>query len=100
MQRLAIVLVLTCCSSVCAQQSHVKEPGNETVPVNGDAHQKAIASYVAEARATYPAAKKRFLAGLPPRHTFYVSTLLYQEGPKGKLAEDVFIEVSHAWSFQ
>jgi uncharacterized protein YegJ (DUF2314 family) len=95
MYRLAIGLILACCSSAFAQQWHGKEPGNETGPVNGDAYQKAIAPYVAKARATYPAAKKRFLAGLPPKYTFYVWTRLYQEAAKGQRprVEDVFIEV-------
>ena len=37
-----------------------------------DAFENAIAPYVARARATYPAAKKRFLVGLPPNHFFTV----------------------------
>lgn len=34
--------------------------------------ERAIAPYVAKARATYPAAKKRFLSGLPADHLFTV----------------------------
>jgi uncharacterized protein YegJ (DUF2314 family) len=95
MRRLAIALVLISSSFAFAQKWHGKEPGNETGPVNGEAYQKAIAPYVAKARATYPAAKKRFLASLPPNHTFYVWTRLYQPGVKGQQprAEDVFIVV-------
>lgn len=37
-----------------------------------EAFDRAIAPYVAKARATYPAAKKRFLAGLPPNSYFSV----------------------------
>lgn len=37
---------------------------------------RAQAPFVAQARATYPAARERFLAGLPPRHTFFVVTRL------------------------
>ena len=96
MHRLTIALILISCSSVCAQQKwRGKEPGNETGPVNGEAYQKAIAPYVAKARATYPASKKRFLAGLPANQTFYVWTRLYQESAKGQRprVEDVFIQV-------
>src|SRR5438093_1187613 len=95
MRPLTLFLVFLCSTSALAQKWQGKEPGNETGPVNGEAYQKASAPYVAKARATYPAAKKRFLAGLPPKHTFYVWTRLYQEAAKGQRprAEDVFIEV-------
>jgi uncharacterized protein YegJ (DUF2314 family) len=35
-----------------------------------------VAPHVEQARSTYPEAKRRYLAGLPPRHTFFVTTLL------------------------
>ena len=53
-------------------------------------YDKAIAPAVAKARATYPDAKKRFLAGLPLGHTFVVRTRLTDS--RGK-AEDCLIEV-------
>lgn len=53
------------------------------------AYAKAIAPYVAKARATYPAAKKRFLAGLPPGHRFSVRVPLF-DGPR---REDTFVGV-------
>ena len=34
---------------------------------------RAIAPYVAQARASYPEARARYLAGLPPRHSFFVT---------------------------
>ena len=34
---------------------------------------KATEPMVAEARRTYPAAKQRFIAGLPPRQTFFIT---------------------------
>jgi uncharacterized protein YegJ (DUF2314 family) len=60
-----------------------------------DALEKAIAPYVAKARATYPAAKKRFLEGLPPGYSFSVWTRLFQKhSPTGQLRyEDVFVDV-------
>jgi uncharacterized protein YegJ (DUF2314 family) len=56
---------------------------------------RAIAPYVAKARATYPAAKKRFLAGLPPNHAFSVWIRLYQNDKKSRESrqEDVFVAV-------
>jgi len=36
----------------------------------------AIKPYIEKARQTYPEAKKRFLAGLPPKHSFFVTTRL------------------------
>jgi len=49
-----------------------------------------VAPHVEEAQSTYPAAKRRYLAGLPPRHTFFVTTLL-----RDKLGhfENVFVVV-------
>jgi hypothetical protein len=53
-------------------------------------YDKAIAPYIAEARATYPAAKKRFLAGLPRGNTFSVRLPLVDAGGK---REDSFVTV-------
>jgi uncharacterized protein YegJ (DUF2314 family) len=60
-----------------------------------DAYDRAIAPYVAKARASYPAAKKRYLAGLPPDHTFAVWIRLYQNDKKSRenRHEDVFVVV-------
>jgi uncharacterized protein YegJ (DUF2314 family) len=54
------------------------------------AYDRAIAPYVAKARASYPAAKKRFLAGLPPGHKFSVRVSLFDRDGK---REDSFIHV-------
>jgi uncharacterized protein YegJ (DUF2314 family) len=56
-----------------------------------DALMKAEAPYIAKGRATYPAAKKRFLAGLPPKYRFEVRKRLAD--PDGVRLEEVFIEV-------
>jgi uncharacterized protein YegJ (DUF2314 family) len=76
-----------------------KRPGPPDTPkrMSGnqiDAYDKAIAPYVAKARATYPAAKKRFLEGLPPGYSFSVWTRLFQKDSKtGQLRhEDVFVD--------
>ncbi len=55
------------------------------------AFEQAIAPYVAKARATYPAARKRYLAGLPRGDGFYVTTRLHDKAGKW---EQVFIAVS------
>jgi hypothetical protein len=53
-------------------------------------YDKAIAPYIAKARATYPGAKKRFLAGLPPGHRFSVRIpLVDRDGAR----EDSFMVV-------
>jgi uncharacterized protein YegJ (DUF2314 family) len=56
---------------------------------------KAIAPYIAKARATYPTAKKRFLEGLPPGYSFSVWTRLFQKDAKTRELrhEDVFVDV-------
>jgi uncharacterized protein YegJ (DUF2314 family) len=51
---------------------------------------RAMEPYVAKARNSYPAAKRRFLAGLPPRHTFFVTTRL-NDGAGG--IEQAFVAV-------
>lgn len=51
---------------------------------------KAMEPYVANARASYPAAKQRFLKGLPPHHTFFVTTRVRDQ--RG-MVEQVFVVV-------
>jgi len=53
-------------------------------------YDKAIAPYVAKARATYSAARKHFLAGLPPGHKSLVRLRLTDSQNR---AEDSFVEV-------
>ena len=65
-------------------------------PVNAGAGQveqmeAAIKPYIAKAKTTYPQAKARFLSGLPPRHTFFVTTRLYDSS---KRFEQFFIAVT------
>ncbi|MEY2577034.1 MAG: hypothetical protein QOF80_2521 [Verrucomicrobiota bacterium] len=59
------------------------------------AYRRAAAPYVAKARATYPAAKKRFLAGLPPGHTFAVMVRLQviDHAKKEVQQADIFVDV-------
>lgn len=55
-----------------------------------DPFEKAIAPYVAQARATYPQARERFLAGLPKGQLFFLTTRIKDR--KGNVAQ-TFIEV-------
>jgi hypothetical protein len=55
------------------------------------AMEAAIAPYIAKARESYPAARDRYLAGLPPGHIFYVTTRLRDQDGRH---EQVFIRVS------
>jgi uncharacterized protein YegJ (DUF2314 family) len=60
-----------------------------------DAYDRAIAPYVAKARASYPAAKKRFLAGLQRGYSFTVYVRLYQSADKShkEAWEDLYVIV-------
>jgi hypothetical protein len=53
---------------------------------------KAEEPLIAKGRATYPAAKKRFLAGLPREDVFYVRKRLVDPGDGRR--EEVFVEVN------
>lgn len=57
-----------------------------------DEYRAAIAPYVAKGRKTYPEAKKRYLAGLPPGRTFFVVTNLRD---KAGTTEQVFVAVAN-----
>jgi len=52
--------------------------------------ERAIAPYSAQAKKTYPDAKRRYLAGLPPGHVFSVLTTLRGAGGQ----ETVFVVVN------
>jgi hypothetical protein len=71
-----------------------KAPQDEPIASRSEkdaqALEEAIKPYVEEARKTYPEAKARFLAGLPAKQGFYVSTRLTDS--KGR-KEQAFIRV-------
>jgi uncharacterized protein YegJ (DUF2314 family) len=74
-------------------QAQKNAPVNKPFKATGQqlaAYDKAIAPYVAKSRATYPAAKTRFLAGLPPGYSFSVRVRLTD--PNGQ-REDSFMTV-------
>lgn len=67
-------------------------PKDKPVTTEGaqiDDIQRAIAPYIAQAKATYPDAKRKFLAGLPTGHSFFITTQLR----RGNLVEQVFVAV-------
>ncbi|HYJ05084.1 MAG TPA: DUF2314 domain-containing protein [Chthoniobacterales bacterium] len=73
--RLAAIIAVIASATTCAS-AQSKAPVDKPQAIRSEkqyqALEKAIAPYVAKARATYPAAKKRFLAGLPPNYLFTV----------------------------
>ena len=55
-------------------------PKDKPVDAKGteaDQLEEAIKPYIEKAKNTYPQAKARFLSGLPPRHTFFITTRLH-----------------------
>ncbi|HKR23541.1 MAG TPA: DUF2314 domain-containing protein [Pyrinomonadaceae bacterium] len=52
--------------------------------------EEAIKPYIEKAKNTYPQAKARFLSGLPPKHTFFITTRLHDSSNRW---EQVFIAV-------
>ena len=51
---------------------------------------EAIKPYIQKAKDTYPEAKKRYLTGLPPKETFFITTRLHDKAGR---FEQVFIAV-------
>jgi len=89
MKRAFLIFVLV--PSIVAAQRAPDKPVLSGGKKANDALMKAEAPYIAKGRATYPAAKKRFLAGLPPKYRFEVRKRLTDPG--GVRLEEVFIEV-------
>jgi hypothetical protein len=75
-----------------SQEPHVstQAPPDKPVSVTSDEQKRrldaAVAPYVAQARATYPHAKQRFLAGLPPQHSFFVTVELRDAAGHSEMA--------------
>ena len=96
------MVVLSVLVLLCAGIGYSQEP-SELTPLAANAPKdqpgthpdekkfdEAIKPYVEKARKTYPDAKERFLAGLPPKHVFYVTARLHDSAGRW---EQVFIEV-------
>ena len=95
----AFALLLLSFTAVIAQQRdpgvHVAANAPQDKPGQITAEQEkkfdeAIKPYIEQARKTYPEAKQRFLDGLPPKHSFFVTTRLHD--PDGRF-EQVFVAV-------
>jgi hypothetical protein len=52
--------------------------------------EEAMKPYIEQAKKTYPEAKQRYLAGLPAKHVFFVTTRLHDAAGR---FEQVFVEV-------
>ena len=96
---LSIALMLATAGVAISQQPkqeiYVAPNAPKDKPVNAkqsEAEQieAAIKPHIEKARNTYPQAKARFLNGLPPKHTFFITTRLVDET---KRFEQVFIAV-------
>jgi hypothetical protein len=94
----AAVLALACAGRAARAQQpvHVAPNAPADRPMAAaracqwDAARRAMAPYVAQARASYPGARDRFRAGLPDRHSFFVTTRL--RDARGR-EEQVFVAV-------
>lgn len=97
--RLALITVVITFAACACASAQSKAPPDKVQRMRGDkqleAMERAIAPYVAKARATYPAAKKRFLAGLPPNYLFTVWLPFDEIDKKTKeyRSESVFVVV-------
>lgn len=88
-------------SVVDRRDSHKRQAAGRThLPIDKDrqitadqlvSYEKAILPYIAEAKATYPEAKQRFLTGLPADQMFLVTTRLYDRFGR---YEQAYISVS------
>lgn len=96
---LTIAVTLGASTVAFSQQTkpeiHVAPNAPKDKPVNAEASQAeqieaAIKPYIEKAKTTYPGAKARFLNGLPPKQTFFITTRLYDSS---KRFEQVFIAV-------
>jgi hypothetical protein len=65
-------------------------PVGVTTSCHRDAMNRAMRPFIAQARATFPAARQLFLAGLPPGHNFFVTTRLSDAAGR---EEQVFVAV-------
>src|SRR2546430_16223407 len=96
MRAIYLIASLAICSSSAFAQSSASS--RDAVRMEDEqllAYRRAVAPYVAKARATYPSAKRRFLAGLPPGHTFSVMVRLQaiDHAKKEVQQADIFVDV-------
>jgi len=84
-----VVMLAAACHG---QVAHVatNAPEDKPVMVSGPDMDKLMAPYVKMALKSYPEAKGRFLKGLPPKHSFFITTKISDE--KGR-SEQIFVVV-------
>jgi len=93
---LFLLLAVSCASTGQPQTVHLSPNAPEDRPgsVSGKGAlarwRTLVAPYTNKARVTYPEARRRYLAGLPPQQTFFVTTLVRDQ--KGHF-EYVFVVV-------
>jgi uncharacterized protein YegJ (DUF2314 family) len=93
MRTLTLLSCLTLYGAPALAQLAPNAPADQPLSLNAAqiaAVEKAVAPYVKTARETYPAARAKFLAGLPAGQTFYVVARLAD--PSGH-SEQAFIRV-------
>jgi hypothetical protein len=94
MRVFVLILAFTASSAFCTPQLAPNAPKDKPASATKDQvprFERAIAPYVAKAKATYPDAKNRFLAGLPPKQVFFITTRLHDKDGKW---EQAFIRVA------
>jgi hypothetical protein len=92
-QAITLVVLTAVCSLASAYDPVLSPnaPKDKPAPIPSMVRfDKAIAPYVAKAKASYPQAKQRYLAGLPPGQSFFMTARL--SDPDGRI-EQVFIAV-------
>jgi hypothetical protein len=88
----AITSLLVRATPLVGQEPHVstQAPSDQPVSVTSDEQRRrleaAVAPYIAQARATYPQAKQRYLAGLPPQQSFFVTVELRDAAGHSEMA--------------
>lgn len=90
-----VAVALLVSAAAAAQEVSVapNAPKDKPVNVTGDEvrqFEEAIRPHVETARKTYPQARERFQKGLPPKHTFFVTTKLRDAAGR---FEQVFVAV-------
>ena len=87
-----ILLSLLCTCALAADPILAPSaPKDKPISVESvERFERAIAPYVAQAKASYPQAKQRFLAGLPKGQSFFLTTRISDS--KGNV-EQVFVAV-------
>ena len=97
---LAAAVAVSMSVGIAAQQQQGKDvhvapnaPKDDPIAAKDEELKKieeALKPHIKKARETYPDAKRRFLAGLPPQHSFFITTRLRDD--EGRF-DQVFIAV-------